>query len=76
MIMRIINQNFWRNGLDSPAARDSVLWHTIIRAPLFAKTIDGYSMIGPGQIWRRKHNGRWEYQQDPETAEDFEDRQW
>jgi hypothetical protein len=46
--------------------------------PLFPRrTITGQLTSGLSQIWRRQRpDGKWEYQQDPETYEDRESRQW
>jgi exopolysaccharide production protein ExoZ len=64
-----------RDVFDRPVA-DETLWHQTRGAPPpFARTISGSPISGLGRIWRRKRNGKWEYQQDPETAEEFEDRQ-
>lgn len=56
--------------VETPVA-DEIIWHKRLRAPWFARTIDGKIVAGPGQIWRRKRNGEWEYQQDDETFEDW-----
>lgn len=31
---------------------------------------------GLGQLWRRWHNGRWEYRRDEETEDELASRQW
>lgn len=59
---------------EAPVA-DETLWHKRLRAPWYART-NGHFLDLNGQIWRRKHNGKWEYQQDEETPEDFVARQW
>jgi hypothetical protein len=44
--------------------------------PLFfpRRTFDGGRTDIVGQTWRRKINGRWQYKQDEETAQEYEDR--
>jgi len=54
--------------------QDETLWHKCGRFPP-RKTIDGRWSLLPGQIWRRKRDGKWEYQQDPETDDEILDRQ-
>lgn len=54
---------------------DESLWHKcwLILPRLL---INGKLSLGPGQVWRRKVNGKWQYRQDEETDEEFLDRQW
>ena len=63
--------NFWTLiksvYIEAPVV-DETLWHKRLSAPLFAK-IEGANPSG--QIWRRKRNGKWEYQQEPETDEEY-----
>lgn len=39
-------------------------------------TIDGGKTAQTGTTWRRWRNGRWEYRHEPETADEWVDRQW
>lgn len=42
------------------------------------RSVDG-GWVDPGNdnpIWRRKVNGKWQYKQDPETREQWIERQW
>ena len=70
--------NFWTLlksvYIEAPVV-DETIWHKRLRAPWFVKTIDD-KWISAGQIWRRKRNGKWEYQLDPETDEQYAIRQW
>jgi hypothetical protein len=52
---------------------DEHLWHKCsIIIP--RRTVDGRWTRPEGQVWRRKVNGRWQYQQDPETDEEWLER--
>lgn len=53
---------------------DETLWHKCSGFPP-RKTIDGKWSLFPGQLWRRKRNGKWEYKQDQETYDEWFDRQ-
>jgi hypothetical protein len=47
--------------------------------PFFPRRMmDGrWTTSAGGQVWRRKRqDGKWEYQQDEETVEEWLDRQW
>jgi len=53
-------------------------WHEI-NPPLYRsfKLIDGGRSRQTGRLWRRRTAaGAWEYRQDPETFDEFLDRQW
>jgi len=68
-----------------PAVPDPNVWH---RVPLLfhlwlplaywlpVRTLDGDVADGSGKLWRRRRAGRWEYQQDAETADEFAERNW
>jgi hypothetical protein len=58
--------------VEQPVA-DETLWHKRLSAPWFATTIDGELISGTSQIWRRKHNGQWQYKQDLPTPEEVAD---
>lgn len=50
-------------------------WHRY--SPLLPKRdINGNWTEMTARVWRRWHDGRWEYRQDPESDEDFQARQW
>jgi hypothetical protein len=69
--MGIINRLF---GYPRPS--DLTLWHKC-PPPLFArKDIHGEWILGTGTIWRRKFDGKWQYQQDSETADQWDSRQF
>lgn len=53
---------------------DETLWHKCSSFPPH-RTIGGKWTLMPGQVWRRKVNGKWQYKQDEETAEDWAERQ-
>jgi hypothetical protein len=55
---------------------DEMIWHKCRNPFLPRRTIDGGWTLGAGQVWKRKVNGKWEYQQDEETMDEFLDRQW
>ena len=60
--------------IEEPVA-DETVWHKRLNAPWFVRTIDGrFIWEDEGQIWRRKRNGKWEYQRDPETKEEYDGR--
>lgn len=51
---------------------DAELWHrwlTIIPV----KAIDGHWTVG--DVWRRRHDGRWQFQRHEETTDEWYDRQ-
>jgi hypothetical protein len=55
---------------------DEAVWQKCLPPFLPKRTVDGQWIAYVGQLWRRKHNGSWEYRQDPETKEEWEDRAW
>lgn len=60
-------------GTEEPVER--TLWHPC-RQPLFPRrTVDGEWIGGGGKLWRRWRHDRWEYRQDPETDDEYFDRQ-
>lgn len=61
--------------VDEPVA-DETVWHKRLSAPWFATTINGELVDCARTIWRRQVNGKWEYQQDPETLDEVEARIW
>ncbi|MDV4181173.1 hypothetical protein ACCT14_30310 [Rhizobium brockwellii] len=64
-------------GLFTPraAAIDVTVWHK--HNPLLpVRLSDGANLNPSGQIWRRFHQGEWEYKQDPETLDEYEARQF
>ena len=64
-------------GLFGPRAapKDVTVWHKY-NPILPVRLTDGTNLNPSGQIWRRFHLGQWEYKQDPETADDYEARQY
>lgn len=51
------------------------LWHKCGQPLLPVILEDGRLQIPGRQLWRRKVNGRWVYQQDEETEEEWDNRQ-
>lgn len=47
---------------------DDTLWHKC-QPYLLVKGVDGKFLEGEGQIWRRWHDGSWEYSQDVDPEE-------
>lgn len=62
-----------KSFLFEQASEDETIWHKRLRAPFFALTIEGKPILR-GQVWRRKRNGQWEYQQDRETDDEYQSR--
>jgi hypothetical protein len=54
---------------------DETIWHKY-DAVMPRKLVTGKWSMPIGQMWRRKVNGRWEYQQDFEPLDEFADRAW
>ena len=50
-------------------------WHKVWKL-LPVRLIDGSFSALYGQLWRRWNGSQWEYQQDPETEEEWLERQW
>ncbi|NEJ97749.1 hypothetical protein [Rhizobium ruizarguesonis] len=66
--------NLFRKPKQAKVA-DVTLWHkyeTLLPVPL----VDGAARNPSGQIWRRLNGVQWEYQQGPETIEEFDARQY
>ncbi|MGO6730378.1 hypothetical protein ELI54_30930 (plasmid) [Rhizobium ruizarguesonis] len=66
--------NLFRKPKQAKVA-DVTLWHkyeTLLPVPL----VDDAARNPSGQIWRRLNGVQWEYQQDPETIEEFDARQY
>lgn len=60
------------------AKATDLLWQEIA-PPLWrsVRLIDGRRSQQTGKLWRRRAaSGAWEYRQDPETLDEFLDRQW
>jgi hypothetical protein len=56
--------------------QDETIWHKC-QSPFFSmRTVHRQWTGGPGQTWRRKVNGEWQYQQDIESDEDWDARQY
>lgn len=54
---------------------DETLWHRCIPWWPILRGPDGrFFFRGEGQVWRRRVNGRWQYQQAPETEEELWER--
>lgn len=52
-------------------------WQECRWPPLLALLFGWIKGANPsGRMWRRQINGKWEYKQDPETAADFDRRQY
>lgn len=62
----------WNAWLGRTYPTDPTLWHRwYLVVPV--RCIDGQLGWGLGKVWRRWHNGRWEYQEDPQTPEEWAD---
>lgn len=53
---------------------DDTVWHKWNTMGLPVLTIDRSFAAGP--VWRRKKHGRWQYQNRPDSDDEWEARQW
>lgn len=62
--------------MESEAEANLEVWHKCPSPILPRRTVDGGWTSFFGQTWRRRVAGKWQYQQDPETEEEFWDQVW
>lgn len=53
---------------------DLSIWHQATIAQCGLVHVIRYRLSPHGKVWRRYVKGKWEYQQDPETDEEWLDR--
>jgi hypothetical protein len=72
--------NFFRSLVSKPADHSPhhAIWHRCATPFFSRRMINGdRTEENEKQVWRRRGpNGKWEYQQDPETAEEWTERTW